>query len=281
MGYFTITQQIGFFAALPVFLLVFTIANLFPAAPGGNILASDLFWRSSFTIAPSLVFWLWMAFDGFKRAYAPLSELIILISQVVVMGLSIFLVVSLPQETSMTNVRSRKIHAKRFLIPMSILFLGTVGILIKHILAQKGNYHIGENSKVAYDANPCETNPNDSYLPCKVSKMDKSTKDYVCQVSPDSQKCKDFNKPEEPPQNPETTTEGFDGTNVITNINDTNVYRMENTSLYQRNPALITDPRLNIEFDDSFTPDASMEDFFRHNQDTQRTQDLIFGKKIS
>ena len=274
------TQQKGFLAAMPFFLILVSLQNLFPAAPNGNVLAADLFWRTIFTIIPSIIGFSILAFSKFKKPLEPMHQGIILASQSAAIIVSIFLVAALPIQTAYTAASRRLIHKTSFMVPMTIILLFVLGLTIWHFVKKpKGNPGMGENPHVVQQSveNACLIDP--LRLRCKCSKDEfKNTTECLCGINPKSKECLCATDPKseacicatDPKSKECKNFEGFNG--------DTNVYKIENAKIFQTDPAAITDPRLNVNFKDmTFIPDESMENFYNHAMNTNRTRKLIFG----
>lgn len=276
MGYYSLIQQIGFLAALPGFLLIIATKNLISVAPGGTVFAGDLFFRTLFSAIPAIVGWAILLGNGFNKALNPTAEGVILGSQAVAMLISIILVFLLPIR-SISEVGT-KIHRGRFLVPMSLLWLITTFLAVRHFfILPKEKAAFRENDFAPVDNFPCETKPDSKQCDCS-KKPDSS--ECLCFIDSESQKCKDaIAKESAEAEQTENGTEGFTTVEDISGPFEPRIQTLkkENAEIFIKDPAAITDPRLNIEFYNPFTPDSIHEDWFDFAVQTNRQRKLIFG----
>ena len=290
MGYFSLIQQAGFLGALPGVLGLIAIKNLFSVAPGGTVFAGDLFFRTVWTLIPSVVGWFILFGNQFQRGLTPLAEGVILAAQAIALLISIIMVFTLPIQPS--TIPGVKIHRGRFLVPIIFVFLLTSYLAVQHwFILPKENAKLGD-AIAPKDRFACETNPESMACTCInepkgeacACHLDDKSKDCVCAKDPDSKACRCATNPELPECKEEAETEGEGFGNINGNINvntfngSTEIRQAENELTFMEDPAAATDPRLNVSFDQDFMPDSKYEDFFDEAVEINRQRKLVFGR---
>lgn len=282
MGYYSLIQQAAGTVFLPMVLGLIVIKNLISVAVGGNILVGQLFMKTVWTMIPAITGWVMLYMDNFEIPLTSFTELVLIGLQTVFILISMILVVTsgIPTPT----VAGTRIHRGRFLVPIFLVFLGSLFLSIRHVfLLPRENENLG-SSYAPYDRYACEIDPDSPACVCRTHEKgenDNDTTQCVCAIhGEDSKECRKkregfssiegFNSPE--------SNNSSDHDNSELDNLELSTLERENLEILQNDPYAATDPRLNVQFmEPEYTPDSFYEDFFDSAVETNRQRKLVFG----
>jgi len=267
MGYWSATQQVGFLASLPSFILLLAIGHFFPGPPGGTVLAGKVIFYILITLVPSAIGWGFMFFSSFN-GLSPITEAIILSLQSLFFVISLFFISKLEPLLPSQMLGMRKVHKSISLTFITLLFLPTLGITINQFIDPKGSASKGEYTFVKYNRYPCKSNlgqgnQEDSGRTCKIHNIcdgDSKSEACLCEIDPNSKACKTAKANNICKTSGKESEACIDATKAIEGFNG-NVSGSGNGSVYENGRNI----------------DIGMYNFYQHAQNTKRTKNLIFG----